>query len=75
MQKLKISIKDEIKTFVQSYVNGIKFEKGFKLRGHVYTKDDLTNLLQKDANEKLFARMNILRQHIMNECKLGKNSL
>lgn len=73
LQKLKISIKDEIKTFVQSYVNGIKFEKGFKLRGHVYTKDDLTNLLQKDANEKLFARMNILRQHIMNECKLGKN--
>ena len=73
LQKLKMNIKDEIKSFVYSYVNSLTFEKGFKLRGHVYTKEDLTNLLQKDANEKLFARINILNQHIMTECKLGAN--
>lgn len=73
LKKLNISSFESIKKFVEHYVDDLKFVKGFKLRGHTYTAGDLNKLLQQNQGVKLFDRLNLVHQTIMQECKLGVN--
>lgn len=73
LKKLDMTSRDNIKQFVNQYVDGLRFEKGFKLRGHVYTAQDLNNLFRKNEGMKLFDRLDVVHQHIMGECRLGTN--